>query len=78
MARQTRTPKAAVTAASQIYVNLPVKDLKKSITYFTALGFTFIGMTRQGRDFQPIATGTATGRLLHVTGMAHSIVGDSG
>jgi uncharacterized protein len=27
--------------ASQIFVNLPVKDLKKSIAFFTALGFTF-------------------------------------
>jgi uncharacterized protein len=27
--------------ASQIFINLPVKDLKKSITFFTALGFTF-------------------------------------
>lgn len=25
----------------QIYVNLPVKDLNKSIEFFTALGFTF-------------------------------------
>jgi uncharacterized protein len=27
--------------ASQIFVNIPVKDLKKSIAFFTALGFTF-------------------------------------
>jgi len=27
--------------ASKIFVNLPVKDLKKSITFFSALGFTF-------------------------------------
>jgi uncharacterized protein len=27
--------------AKQIYVNLPVKDLKKSIEFFTKLGFTF-------------------------------------
>ena len=26
---------------TQIYVNLPVKDLKRSVTFFTALGFTF-------------------------------------
>lgn len=25
----------------QIFINLPVKDLQKSITFFTALGFTF-------------------------------------
>ena len=27
--------------ATQIFVNLPVKDLKKTITFFTKLGFTF-------------------------------------
>ena len=27
--------------ASQIFVNLPVKDLDRSIKFFTALGFTF-------------------------------------
>jgi hypothetical protein len=27
--------------ARQIYVNLPVKDLKKTIEFFTKLGFTF-------------------------------------
>jgi len=27
--------------AKQIFVNLPVKDLKRSIDFFTALGFTF-------------------------------------
>ena len=27
--------------ASQIFVNLPVKDLDRSIEFFTALGFTF-------------------------------------
>lgn len=27
--------------ASQIFVNLPVKDLKASVDFFTALGFTF-------------------------------------
>lgn len=27
--------------ATQIFVNLPVKDLKKSVTFFTHLGFTF-------------------------------------
>jgi predicted lactoylglutathione lyase len=27
--------------AKQIFVNLPVKDLKKSIEFFTKLGFTF-------------------------------------
>lgn len=27
--------------ASKIFVNLPVKDLKKSIDFFTQLGFTF-------------------------------------
>src|SRR3989344_5688769 len=27
--------------AKQIFVNLPVKDLKKSIDFFTKLGFTF-------------------------------------
>ncbi len=27
--------------ATQIYVNLAVKDLKRSIAFFTALGFTF-------------------------------------
>lgn len=26
--------------AKQIFVNLPVKDLKRSIDFFTALGFT--------------------------------------
>ena len=26
---------------TQIYVNLPVKDLKRSVAFFTALGFTF-------------------------------------
>ncbi len=29
------------TQASQIFVNLPVKDLKKSVEFFTSLGFTF-------------------------------------
>jgi len=28
-------------AAKQIYVNLPVKDLKASVDFFTKLGFTF-------------------------------------
>lgn len=27
--------------AKQIYVNLPIKDLKKSVDFFTKLGFTF-------------------------------------
>jgi predicted lactoylglutathione lyase len=27
--------------ATQIYVNLPVKDLKRSVDFFTALGFSF-------------------------------------
>ncbi len=27
--------------AKQIFVNLPVKDLKKSMDFFTKLGFTF-------------------------------------
>jgi len=27
--------------ATQIYVNLPVKDLRKSVAFFTKLGFTF-------------------------------------
>ncbi|GAB4066133.1 VOC family protein [Ancylobacter sonchi] len=27
--------------ARQIFVNLPVKDLKRSVTFFTALGFSF-------------------------------------
>jgi predicted lactoylglutathione lyase len=27
--------------ATQIFVNLPVKDLKKSVTFFTSLGFKF-------------------------------------
>lgn len=27
--------------ATQIFVNLPVKDLQRSIAFFTALGFTF-------------------------------------
>ena len=27
--------------ATQIFVNLPVKDLKRSVTFFTQLGFTF-------------------------------------
>jgi predicted lactoylglutathione lyase len=27
--------------ANQIFVNLPVKDLKKSIDFFTSLGYTF-------------------------------------
>lgn len=27
--------------ATQIFVNLPVKDLKRSIAFFTQLGFTF-------------------------------------
>lgn len=27
--------------ATQIYVNLPIKDLKKSVEFFTKLGFTF-------------------------------------
>ena len=26
---------------SQIFVNLPVKDLKRSVDFFTALGFSF-------------------------------------
>src|SRR4051812_10790303 len=26
---------------SQIFVNLPVKDLKRSVDFFTALGYTF-------------------------------------
>jgi predicted lactoylglutathione lyase len=29
------------TIAKQIYVNLPIKDLKKSVAFFTKLGFTF-------------------------------------
>ncbi|HEY9354949.1 MAG TPA: glyoxalase, partial [Arthrobacter sp.] len=27
--------------AKQIYLNLPVKDLKRSVGFFTALGFSF-------------------------------------
>jgi len=30
-----------IPAAKHIFVNLPVKDLKRSIGFFTALGFTF-------------------------------------
>ncbi|HUP93054.1 MAG TPA: VOC family protein [Solimonas sp.] len=33
--------KASATTAAQIFVNLPVQDLKKSIGFFTALGFAF-------------------------------------
>lgn len=29
------------SVAKQLFVNLPVKDLKRSIDFFTALGFTF-------------------------------------
>jgi hypothetical protein len=59
MAKQTRTPKAAATAASQIYVNLPVKDLKKPITYFTALGFTL------NRQFTDTASCMIVGVMSH-------------
>jgi predicted lactoylglutathione lyase len=31
----------AKSSARKIFVNLPVKDLKKSMTFFKALGFTF-------------------------------------
>jgi predicted lactoylglutathione lyase len=31
----------STTSASSIYVNLPVKDLQKSIAFFTSLGFSF-------------------------------------
>jgi uncharacterized protein len=30
-----------MTAIKQIFVNLPVKDLKKTVEFFTKLGFTF-------------------------------------
>ncbi len=30
-----------MVAVSQIFVNLPVKDLRKSVAFFTRLGFTF-------------------------------------
>ena len=30
-----------MTVTTQIFVNLPVKDLKKSVTFFTSLGFKF-------------------------------------
>jgi predicted lactoylglutathione lyase len=32
--------------AARIFVNLPVKDLKKSIEFFTRLGYTFSESTR--------------------------------
>jgi predicted lactoylglutathione lyase len=43
MSTATETAPAAVpaTTASQIYVNLPVKDLDASVTFFKALGFSF-------------------------------------
>lgn len=31
----------AQTTVHQIFINLPVKDLKKTVDFFTALGFTF-------------------------------------
>jgi uncharacterized protein len=31
--------------ATKLFVNLPVKDLKRSERFFTDLGFTFFGMT---------------------------------
>lgn len=31
----------STTTANGMYVNLPVKDLKKSIAFFTSLGFSF-------------------------------------
>jgi len=31
----------AATAARKIFVNLPVRDLKKSMAFFSALGFTY-------------------------------------
>ena len=31
----------AATLVKQIFVNLPVKDLKRSVDFFTALGFSF-------------------------------------
>ncbi len=34
--------------ATQIFVNLPVKDLDKSIAFFTKLGFTFDPQFRDG------------------------------
>ena len=37
----TTTTAATPTTASQMFVNLPVKDLKASIAFFTELGFAF-------------------------------------
>jgi uncharacterized protein len=43
MAKNKKTNKKSSnqTTASQIFVNLPVKDLDKSIAFFTKLGFKF-------------------------------------
>ena len=35
------TSRRSTTVATQIFVNLPVKDLKKSVAFFTKLGYTF-------------------------------------
>ena len=38
---ESNAPKNAQKMAMQIFVNLPVKDLSKSIDFFKSLGFTF-------------------------------------
>jgi hypothetical protein len=38
---RAKSKKAAATTVSQIFVNLPVKSLPKSVDFFTALGFSF-------------------------------------
>jgi predicted lactoylglutathione lyase len=40
-AEPSAKPQKENAMARQIFVNLPVKDLKRSVTFFTALGYTF-------------------------------------
>lgn len=45
----------------QIYVNLPIKNLKRSVVFFTALGFTF-----EPKFTNEVATGMIVSNDIHV------------
>jgi predicted lactoylglutathione lyase len=50
--------------ANQLFVNLPVKDLERSQSFFTELGFAFFGMAPGMASIAITATGDAQVMLL--------------
>jgi predicted lactoylglutathione lyase len=52
------------TPARKVFVNLPVRDLRRSVAFFTALGFTFDGESTDERATAMVVNGDAFVMLL--------------